>query len=264
MKIAASIVTYNSNLDEVLHVIQCFLAHEKASIIFVIDNSQQDKISRHLLFDERIVYKHFPDNPGYGSAHNYGLWQSIAQEIPYHVVLNTDLSFSADCINQLVVFMENKPGVGLVMPRILNPNGSDQYLVRNNPTPFLFFIRRFFKNNKRATRENLIYENRNKDYEQPMFHIPFISGCFMFFRTKVLKKSGLFDENIFMYTEDADLTRRVLQVAETAYWPKATAVHNFKGGVHKSLKLTWYGFRSAFYYFNKWGWGNTLKDEVRQ
>ncbi|HTO15876.1 MAG TPA: glycosyltransferase family 2 protein [Edaphocola sp.] len=263
MEIAASIVIYKTDLNEVLHVIKCFLAHESSVTMHVIDNSPIDNLSHHLSFDDRIKYKHFPNNPGYGTAHNYGIQQSINYGIPYHIVLNTDLSFNKECINDLLKFMELNQNVGLVMPKIIYPDGSLQYLVRNNPTPYLLFARRFFKNSKKAPRENRIYQNMDKDYNQAMYHIPFISGCFMFFRTEVLKQSGLFDEKIFMYTEDADLSRRVLQHSETAYWPKAVAIHNFKGGVHKNLKLTWYGLKSAFYYFNKWGWNNKIKDEIR-
>ena len=57
-----------------------------------------------------------------------------------------------------------------------------------------------------------------------------------------------------MYIEDADLTRRILQVAETAYYPKAEVYHHYAKGSYKSWRLTWYNIKGAFIYFNKWGW----------
>lgn len=263
MMISGSIVLYKTVLSEVLHVIKCFLDNEKVGKLFVIDNSPEDLISQHLYFDKRIEYAHFPENLGYGKAHNQGLQKAIILS-KYHVVLNTDLSFNSNCIEELYNFMERRADVGLVMPKIIYPEGTIQTLVRDNPTPYLLFVRRFFKGNEKAKNAFKLYENKDKDYDKPMYHIPFLSGCFMFLRTTSLQKSGLFDEKIFMYTEDADLTRRILQVAETAYWPNAVAIHDFKGGVHKSKKLTWFGFKSAFYYFNKWGWKNNLKREVLQ
>ncbi len=263
MKISGSIVAYNTDLEEVLHVSKCFLANDKVTQLYVVDNSPKDYISAHLNFDERIIYQHFPENLGYGKGHNVGIRQSL-EKSTYHVVLNTDLSFKTDCIDTLLDFMESRPDVGLAVPKVTYPDGRIQHLVRNSPTPYILFARRFFRGNKKAEEDFRHYENMEKDYEKPMFHIPFVSGCFMFLRNETLKKSGLFDENIFMYTEDADLSRRILQVAETAYWPAAVAIHDFKGGVHKSLKLTWYGFKAAFYYFNKWGWSNKLNREVMQ
>lgn len=263
MRISGSIVTYNTDLQEVLHVCACFLANDKVGQLFVIDNSPKDLISEHLNFDDRIIYQHFSSNLGYGSGHNVGIRQ-VLDKSTYHVVLNTDLSFKPDCIEALYDFMESRPDAGLAIPKVTYPDGRIQHLVRNNPTPYILFARRFFRGNKKAELNFRYYENLDKDYEQPMYHIPFASGCFMFLRTAILKQSGLFDEKIFMYTEDADLSRRILQVAETVYWPQAHAIHDFRGGVHKSLKLTWYGFKAAFYYFNKWGWSNKLNREVIQ
>lgn len=263
MKITGSIVVYNTDLEELLLVSKCFLSNDKVVQLYIIDNTPEDHVSPHLHFDERIIYKHFPENLGYGRGHNVGMRPSL-DNATYHVVLNTDISFDATCIDTLLGFMESRPDVGLVVPKVTYPDGTLQPLVRNNPTPYILFARRFFRGNKKAEQDLRYYENLDKDYDKPMYHIPFVSGCFMFLRCGTLKRSGLFDEKIFMYTEDADLSRRILQIAETAYWPYAVAIHDFKGGVHKSLKLTWHGLRSAFYYFNKWGWSNKLVKMVKQ
>ena len=68
-----------------------------------------------------------------------------------------------------------------------------------------------------------------------------------------MKKVGFFDERIFMYIEDADLTRRFLQQSRTVYYPDATVFHYFAKGSHKSWKLTWYSIHGAYVYFKKWG-----------
>lgn len=263
MRITGSIVTFNSDLNEVLHVCKCFLNSDNVEGLYVIDNSPQDSLRAHLNFDKRIIYWHFPQNLGYGKAHNIGIRYG-AQIADYHVVLNTDISFQPECIERLSAFMEDRKDVALVMPKIIFPDGSVQYLVRNNPTPSILLTRRFWSVSRKANEEIRIYQNMDLDYDRPMFNIPFLSGCFMFIRTRVLKLSGLFDEKIFMYTEDADLSRRILKVAQTAYWPEAVAIHNYKGGVRRSFRLTWYGLKSAIYYFNKWGWSNQLERTVQQ
>ena len=76
----------------------------------------------------------------------------------------------------------------------------------------------------------------------------------MFFRMEVINKIGFFDEKIFMYLEDADITRRVLKVSRTIYFPKVSVVHGYESGANKSIKFFLIFVNSAITYFNKWGW----------
>jgi GT2 family glycosyltransferase len=80
----------------------------------------------------------------------------------------------------------------------------------------------------------------------------------MFLRNETLKKVGLFDDKIFMYLEDADLTRRILEVSRTVYFPDAVVYHHFARLTHKKIKFKWITIKSAFYYFKKWGWWSHL------
>jgi GT2 family glycosyltransferase len=114
------------------------------------------------------------------------------------------------------------------------------------------FIKNIFQ--KRMDR----YEYKDHNYEDIIYDIPYLSGCFMFLRTETLKKVGFFDDKIFMYLEDADLTRRFLEVSRTVYFPKAHIFHHFAKLTHKKVKFKWITVQSAFIYFNKWGWFNHI------
>jgi GT2 family glycosyltransferase len=76
----------------------------------------------------------------------------------------------------------------------------------------------------------------------------------MFFRTNILRKVGFFDEDIFMYLEDADITRRFLLISKTVYYPKVIVYHHYAGLTHKKWKYKFITIKSAITYFNKWGW----------
>lgn len=78
-----------------------------------------------------------------------------------------------------------------------------------------------------------------------MFHV---------FTMSVLDDVGLFDENIFMYTEDIDLTRRIHKKYKTMFWPEVTIIHAHKRGSYKNKRLLKIHIKSAIHYFNKWGW----------
>ena len=79
-------------------------------------------------------------------------------------------------------------------------------------------------------------------------------GCFMFLRMSAINNIGMFDENIFMYTEDIDLTRRIHKKYKTMFWPEVTIVHAHKRSSYKNKKLLKIHIKSAIKYFNKWGW----------
>jgi GT2 family glycosyltransferase len=180
--------------------------------------------------------------------------KAIQQGATYHLVLNPDIEFSEGTLEKLVGFMDDHLNVGLVQPKILYPNGNIQYLCKLLPTPFDLIFRRFLPslclNSERTKR----YELHNMDYSSVHFDIPTLSGCFLFFRADTLKQAGLFDERFFLYMEDVDLSRRIQDVAQTAFYPLVTIVHTYEKGSYKNYKLLWYHLVSAFKYFNKWGW----------
>ncbi len=157
--------------------------------------------------------------------------------------------------------MESHPQTGLVMPRVLYPNGSIQRLCKLLPTPLNLATRRFFPAEKGWLKKlNDQYEMTFSNYNKVM-NVPFLSGCFMFLRNSALKETGLFDERFFMYAEDTDLSRRIHQKFDTTYYPHVDIYHTHARGSYKNFKLTWYNIRSAIQYFNKWGW---LFDEERK
>lgn len=257
--ISSCIVLYKSPVHVVSKAIKNFLHTELNVILYLIDNSPTDDLKM-LATDTRIQYIHNPSNPGFGAAHNLTI-KKILDESKYHLVLNPDIYFEPGTLELLYNYMEGNMEVGQVMPKVLYPDGSTQYLCKTNPTPFDLFARRFLPGFlKNIFKERMHkYEYRDKDYNQEMHNIPYLSGCFMFIRTEMFKKVGYFDDRIFMYIEDADLTRRILQVAKTSYYPKAEVYHHFEKGSHKNWRLMWYSIHGAFIYFNKWGWFSNCK-----
>ena len=78
----------------------------------------------------------------------------------------------------------------------------------------------------------------------------------MLFRVSALKTVGLFDENIFMYCEDIDITRRMHNKFITLYFPGATITHDHARESYKNYRMLFIHMKNAARYFNKWGWVN--------
>ena len=192
------------------------------------------------------------DNIGYGRAHNVEIRKSVADKVPYHLVMNSDIRVKAEDIDAMCAYMEAHPEVGQLMPRVVSPDGSQQYLAKRLPTPLDVFGRRFLpaawiaKRNKR-------YELRDLDLTQPV-NAPYLSGCFMLLRTAAVAEAGLFDERFFMYPEDIDLTRRIHRNYLTLYHPQWTIVHAHARASYKNKHMLRIHIQNMCRYFNKWGW----------
>ncbi len=259
--LSISIVIYNTPKNSLLRLLHSIKKIHKLKVrVFLLDNSG----SKHYIdlkndFKKKEIYICYIANSynlGFGKAHNIALKKSLEDNTKYHLVLNPDIYFDKGVLEELYDFMENNPDVGLIMPKVLYPNGRLQYLCKLLPTPFDLFGRRFlnwgpFK--RYVEKRNEIYELRFTGYDKIM-EVPYLSGCFMFLRTSVLKQVGLFDERFFLYLEDTDLSRRIHRIAKTIYYPYVHIYHEHCKGSYKNFKLLRIHIESAVKYFNKWGW----------
>lgn len=261
-KINASMVIYNTDRNIVENAVRSFRGSAFAGTLYIIDNAATDIAAS--WFDEPgIVYFHSPRNLGYGRAHNIALRQSMDQA-RYHLVLNPDVYFEPDVLEQLYYFMEEHPGAGLVMPRVLYPDGSLQRLCKLLPSPLNLAVRRFLPFSDFLFRNlNDRYEMRFTNYNRVM-NVPFLSGCFMFLRTEALRTTGLFDERFFLYAEDADLSRRIHRQFKTLFYPYAEIYHIHARGSYKNTRHTFFNLRSAFQYFMKWGWFDAERRHINK
>jgi GT2 family glycosyltransferase len=262
-----SIVLYHNKEGQIKKAIESVLNTDLDVNLYLVDNSSTDSLRDLEMIDKRTKYIFNNSNLGFGKAHNIALKKSIEKNIPYHLVLNPDVYFEKGVLEELYKFMESNKDVGLVMPKVLYPNGDIQYLCKLLPTPFDLFGRRFlnfgpFK--KIVEKRNEIYELRFTGYDK-IIEVPYLSGCFMFIRTEVLKKVGLFDERFFMYLEDTDLSRRIHRVSKTIYYPEVSIYHEYGKGSYKNPKLLKYHLDSAIKYFNKYGWlFDKERDEINK
>ena len=255
MKLSASIVLYNTKIEDLKRVIDSYFAYQGEKQLFLVDNSPSDELKNIVAMypNKEIHYIFNNANMGYGKAHNIAIRKSIEQGQPYHIILNPDIIIEKDALEKLANYMELHPEVGNIMPKIIYPDGELQYLCKLLPSPIDLIFRRFIPIKKWKEAINKKYELHSFGYDKIM-NVPNLSGCFMFLRTEVLKQVGLFDENIFMYLEDIDLNRRIHSKYQTIYYPEATVIHEHQKESYKSKKLLKAHIKSAIYYFNKYGW----------
>jgi GT2 family glycosyltransferase len=253
VEISASIVTYKTARTELDSVLSSFRLSTVNCRVIIVDNSPTDEL-RSIAEAYTATYIHTPTNLGFGAAHNLAIQKSIAYS-KYHLVVNPDIRFGRQVIEELVQFMDSHPDIGQVMPKILYEDGREQHLCKLLPTPLDLLLRRAFgEQGKGLFRKHWDrYELRDIDLNIPR-EIPCLSGCFMFLRSSIVRGVGGFDERYFMYLEDVDLCRRIGEHAKTVFYPFVSVVHGYAKGSYKNGRLLGHHLRSAFQYFQKWGW----------
>lgn len=247
-----SVVLYNTEEDEILNIVNIISRSNLNTKLFFIDNSPSDILKTFVVPSDTVEYIHTGKNLGFGAGHNIAI--NIAKSTSeFHLVLNADVSFEVEILERIYSFMKDNDEVGLVAPKILNPDRSIQYSIKLLPTPANLIVRRFLPIRFIQKRMNYKYELQFFDFDR-IVEVPYVMGCFMFIKTKVFEAVDGFDERFFMYPEDIDLTRRIHQKYRTLYFPETEIIHKHGKGSYKSRKLLYYHITSMIKYFNKWGW----------
>lgn len=252
--LSASIVLFNNDLDEIEKVVVSFLQSTNESILYLVDNSEKElkQVSAYVSGISRVEYVFVGGNLGYGGGHNH-IMKKLSKEINYHLIMNADVKFEDNVINDLCNRINNHDEIGLIAPKIINTDGTVQFTAKMLPTPLTQFVRRFIPIKKLQDWLDYDYELKFTDFSKEM-NVPFIQGSFLLVRTKSLKDVGYFDEDFFMYYEDVDLVRRIHEKYQCLYYPKVVIHHVHNRGSYKNKTLLKYHINSTIKYFNKWGW----------
>jgi GT2 family glycosyltransferase len=249
--IVASIVLYNNPRKDVEECLRSLYLTSVSKII-IIDNSPIDTFRNILESREKIEYFHNPANTGYGAGHNIGILRSQEISSDYHLIINADISFKKNILIDILDYMNENKNVGAIMPKVYYPSGQTQQLCKFIPTPFDLFARRFlpkFLRNYNEKKFKMMSYDKNQ-----ILAVPYLSGCFMFVRSKVFREIGLFDEQFFMYPEDIDISRRIFNCFDTIYFPRVSIIHNHEQASKQSLGMLLVHIVNMVKYFNKWGW----------
>lgn len=247
VKISASIVLHNEPLHILKETINSFLSISFSKKLFLIDNSL-DKNPTLSNLSEETEYIYNDKNLGFGKAHNIILNQ-LNSFSEYHLILNPDVTFNPQIINELIKQLEADVNLSMISPKVLYPNGKTQLVCRKNPTIKELISRRLHINQNYVKQHQYLNTNLNTP-----FNPQFIHGCFMLFKTDDFINLSGFDERYFLYMEDADICRKIyVSNKKVLYYPKVSIKHIHRKASAKKIKLLFYHIASAIKYFKKWG-----------
>lgn len=210
-------------LDSLLH----FRKNPDAEIILV-DNASWDGTPE-LVRDSypEVTLIQSKENLGFTKGNNLGIRRTSGK---YLCLINPDVRVLDGCIEKMCGYMENNPQVGLLGPRMLNANGQSDRSYMGAPTLWNLFCRALaldalFPSTKFFGGFLMHYFDRNQVAE-----VDILNGWFWMARSEAVKKVGLLDENLFMYADDLDWSKRFRDAGwKVVYFPEAESIH-YGGG----------------------------------
>jgi GT2 family glycosyltransferase len=251
-QITVSIVLFNTDKKEIVSLLGILAQTSLRMKIYLIDNSPIAEDRGSYAGYSNVEYIFTGKNLGFGAGHNIAIAKAAANS-EFHLILNSDINFEPEILNEIYAYMKSNNEIGMLGPKVYNPDGSLQYTAKLLPTPYILFFRRFLPLDIVASKSDDRFELRGFDLDQTI-EVPFLLGCFLFVNTKVFENVHGFDERFFMYMEDVDLSRRISENFRTVYYPAVSINHAHGRGSYENRKLLRYHIRSAIRYFNKWGW----------
>lgn len=192
--------------------------------VILVDNNSQDGSAEYFknnFFNYQLVAS--GKNLGFAGGNNLGIRKARGQFI---LLLNPDIVIFSDAVKRMMDFMKNHPQVGLLGPKLVNPDGTLQYSSSFFPDWRLPFYRRTFLGDTAKGRV-WIDHYLMKDWDHASNRsVDWLYGACLFIRKEAIDQVGLLDERYFMYMEDMDWCRRFwLKKWEVWYLAEASVIH---------------------------------------
>ncbi|NHN24404.1 glycosyltransferase [Flavobacterium jejuense] len=236
--IAVILINYNS-ID---YTINCVKSIQKKTcsgisfeIIIVDNDSKNNEFERLVEFSKNLDFKDIVIiksniNLGFGGGNLLGVQHSNAT---YYAFVNNDSIFKNDCLFLLKKAMDNNPEYGICGPKAYKEDGTILPTLDYFASP----IKELFGRSLLHRINPKKYIDRTKDYVDHQVG-QFVSGSFMMVRAIDFWKVGGFDTNIFLYYEETDLCKRLLELGKKAYLiPEAEFIHYHGASTPKSILI---------------------------
>ena len=221
-------------------------------IIVVDQNSRDETVEMlHREFPEVRLIK-TPGNEGFTRPMNLALQ---AAQGKYIAMLNPDTLVHPGSLEALCRFLDIQPQVGIVGPKVLNPDGTMQSPCRRGDArpwavlSYFLGLAKLFPDKPFFNGYLLTHLDEDQSYP-----VDGVSGSCMLIRRDVINQIGFLDEIFFAYQEDADYCLRARNAGwQVYYYPEAQITHfGGQGGSrvqpYRSI-LAWH--KSYFLYYRK-------------
>ena len=232
------IVTYQTS-KKIIE--DCIKSIDRKVKILIVENSKKFEHKDYLLKKfPRIKIICSGGNLGYGKGNNLGLKFT---KTDYALILNPDIICEKKFFNNLSKIISKKIDFSIM---------GCQYSKDKIFMPAGFFNPKLNRDFKKKFLSNKI---------NSLTKVEWVTGCSMLINLKRFKRKEIFDKNFFLYFEEFDLCKSIIDKGQFVYTSKDLKVHHlgFKSSLGKNsidkdnvinLK-NWHWMWSSFYFYKK-------------
>ncbi len=184
--------------------------------ILVVDNGSDADYYR-LIEIKEIELLRLQENIGFAGGANAGIKYALDNNADYILLLNNDTIVSLNFLSLLIKNLTLEENCGIVAPQINYYNAPKKIWSAGG-------------NISKIRGSGFVLSNKIKNKEGTNRFVDFVSGCCMLIRKEVFNKVNDFDENYFLYVEDVDFCKRVIDsgfkimvVPQSKIWHKVNA-----------------------------------------
>lgn len=249
--VTVCIVNWNSGEDLLACTRAIVAQSDVQSRIVVVDNGSTDG-SLERMEESKIPARviRAGRNLGFAAGVNVALREV---QTPFALLLNPDAVMQPGCVAALLRRAQAEPRAAAVGAGLRYPDGRLQPSARNFPSPLTHFVEAF-----RLYRPLSLVPRIGDHYlllspQLTARLVDWVVGACMLLRMEAVRAVGPFDEQFFMYAEEADWCLRA-QRAGWQIWlePAAVAIHTLGGSSrHNELPLMVESYRSMYAFYAK-------------
>lgn len=236
-KLSITIVTYNSGklIFDCLDSIYKYNDIGDSLEVIIVDNCSEDqeyvfnKIK--LSYSSEIKLIASQVNGGYGRGNNQGIYAAKASKV---IVMNPDIRLVSPIFRKIINYFEVSSTIGMMGVSFVDGSNNLYFKPEFSNLFNLVFSKILIKLG--------IFDKKRM----------FFSGSFLIFDKDTFINAGTFDEEIFLFHEEADISNRILSLNKDVLLAKDVLVEHLAHGRDVNPYLLSVGAESRKYYFNKY------------
>jgi exopolysaccharide biosynthesis WecB/TagA/CpsF family protein len=235
-EVTAVVVTYNSagHIDALVTSLRTEAAAVRMRLV-VVDNASTDATCDVVAAHRDVCLLRAPGNLGYAGGINHGL--ALAGTDDAILVLNPDLEVVPGVVETMLARLSH-PGVGAVVPRMVDLDGTTFHSIRREPTPLTALGDALLGGHLRS-RPGFLAETVYAAAPYRTAHpVDWATGAALLVHPRAAAAVGAWDEQFFLYSEETDYFRRLRDAGWQVWFEPGAAVRHERGGSGTSPELT--------------------------
>lgn len=236
MKVAI-IILHFGDLKVTKNCIKSLHKYEKKTVDIIVVNNMSTTFSSDDFSKNAVHVINNKKNVGFAAGVNVGIRYALKKNYDAIVLLNND-TYLQKPLFDVLTYELCLSSIGIVAPAIRFKKNNHVLYDLGGKINMLTF---------RTSHEEVV-KIRNKNPKS----VEYVSGCCMMIKKNVFKKIGLFDENFFLYYEDADFCIRARRNGfAVQVVPSVVIDHELSKSTGKLSKIAIYNLTRSLIYFGK-------------